>query len=64
MLNGDKRSEFREAFKLNHTYYFEYFDNEDQFLRSAQRLIEEKYFTIVFGVLDRGHQEKHKASAL
>ena len=60
MLSGDKRSEFQEAFKLNHTYYFEYFDNEDQFLRSAQRLIEEKYFIIVFGVLDRGHQEKHK----
>ncbi len=50
MLSGDKRSD----------YYFEYYDNEDQFLRSSKRLIEEKYFIIVFGVLDRGHQEKHK----
>ncbi|WP_333863546.1 helix-turn-helix domain-containing protein [Sphingobacterium sp.] len=60
MLSGDKSSELKEVFKLNHTYYFEYFDNEDQFLRSSQRLIEERHFIIVFGVLDRGLQEKHK----
>jgi|GEM_PF-244940 hypothetical protein len=60
MLSGDKRSELQYAFKLNHTYYFEYFDNEDQFLHSSQRLIEEKYFIIVFGVLDYRYQDKHK----
>lgn len=60
MLSGDKRSELQDAFKLNHTYYFEYFDNEDQFLRSTQRLIEEKYFIIVFGVVDHRRQEKYK----
>lgn len=59
MLSADKRSELQYAFKLNHTYYFEYFDNEDQFLHSSRRLIEDKYFIIVFGALDQ-YEEKYK----
>ena len=60
MLSADKRSELQYAFKLNHTYYFKYFDHEDQFLHSARRLIDDKHFIIVFGVLDHGREEKHK----
>ncbi len=59
MLSADRRSELQYAFKLNHTYYFEYFDNEDQFLHSSRRLIEDKYFIIVFGALDQ-YEEKYK----
>jgi AraC-like DNA-binding protein len=60
MLSADRRSELQYAFKLNHTYYFEYFDNEDQFLHSSRRLIADRYFIIVFGALDHGYEEKYK----
>ena len=60
MASADNRNEFQDAFKLNHTYFFEYFDNEEQFLSSAGSLIEEKYFIIVFGSLHHGEKEQHK----
>jgi len=49
MLSADKMSDLQYAFKLNHTYYFDDFNDDDEFLNAAQKLIEDKCFIIVFG---------------
>lgn len=49
MLSADKMSELQYAFKLNHTYYFDDFNDDDEFLNAALKLIEDKCFIIVFG---------------
>ncbi|WP_312338180.1 helix-turn-helix domain-containing protein [Sphingobacterium sp.] len=59
MVNSGNNKELQYAFRLNENYHFDHFVNERQFFESAQRLIDEHYFLIVLGSLNKKDNEQH-----